>query len=83
MALIDVSNLAHDADFRERIAAAVAGQEDQPTAWADAHQWRIAASPGFGDAYASALVNGIERPGLDPAVITDGMILAAVAAVMG
>jgi hypothetical protein len=40
----------------------------------------MAAQPGFGDAYASALAADppVERPGNDPGVITDGMILGAV-----
>ena len=80
MALIDVSRLANDADLRERVAACAAlNGHPNPTAWADNRMWRIAASPGFADAYASALANKIERPGMDPSVITDEQLVAAVA----
>jgi hypothetical protein len=80
MALIDTANLARDADFRERIAAAAAAYDldIHPTAWADQHQWQIAADEGISAAYASAVLSGIDRPGLDPAVITDAQIVAAV-----
>ena len=82
MALIDVAKAAADPDLRQRIAACIAGQTDtglgQPLALADQHMWRICAEPGWGDAYASALAANVERPGLDGAVISDAMILAAV-----
>ena len=42
----------------------------------------MAASPGFADAYEYALNTDVERPGNDPAVITDGQILAAVQALV-
>ena len=82
MALIDLSKLAHDADLRERVAACAALNGDpNPGAWADLHMWAVAAAPGFADAYASALANQVPRPGMDPAVITDEQLIAAVAAV--
>ena len=46
--------------------------------WATEHIWRVAASPGFADAYQYALNTNVERPGNDPAVITDAQILATV-----
>lgn len=80
--------LAADTDFRVRIAAAYS-QEQEPVAggvhpltWADQYQFNIAGAPGFGDAYASAIAGGVERPGYDPAVITDGMLLGAVQALL-
>ncbi len=84
--------MAQDADLRMRIAACIstqrgydipAGVANHPTALADFFQWKCAGQPGWGDAYAYALANGNERPGDDPAVITDGMILSAVQAVLG
>jgi hypothetical protein len=83
MAYFDVSALALDNDFALRTAACYASEtletqgEDPPT-WQRAHAWDMAAMPGFGDAYASAVAGGVERPGQDPAVISDPQILSAV-----
>lgn len=80
MALSDIAAAAQDPDLALRVAACIAGQTtgpDQPQALASQHMWRICAEPGWGDAYASAVAAGKDRPGLDPAVITDQMVLAA------
>lgn len=83
MAYSDVALLSTDSDFIQRTRACVATESTtvDPVAWASEHQWRMAATPGFGDKYASGIANGIERPGNDPAVITDGDILSAVQAI--
>lgn len=83
MAYWDISTLAADNDFALRTTAAYAvetlsGDHEEPPVWQAAHSWDMAAQPGFGDAYASAIVSGVERPGRDPAVITDEQIGAAV-----
>jgi len=52
--------------------------EASPEAWSQAHRWQVAAQPGWADKWDSALAGGIERPGLDDSVITDGDILSAV-----
>jgi hypothetical protein len=82
MAYFDQAQLSQDYDFQQRIAAcaAVERPDEDPQTWAGAHQWRIAAAPGFADKYASALAGGVERPGADASVIADGEILAAVQA---
>lgn len=82
MAYSDQATLSRDGDFAQRLAACGAVEVDDaagdPLAWASTHQWEVAASPGFADAYGSALVNGVERPGWDASVISDGQILSAV-----
>lgn len=80
MAYFDIALLTQDADFAQRVAACYAteGGGIDPASWAAQHAWDIAAQPGFGDAYASALAGGVERPGKDPAVISDAQILSAV-----
>jgi hypothetical protein len=84
MAYYDVSLLAADADFIDRATAAYATEvvdvpgHPLPDQWTPQHIWEIAAQPGFGDAYASALAGGVPDPGRDPAVITDPMLLSAV-----
>jgi hypothetical protein len=82
MAYSDIALLADDRDFRGRIAAAASSEDDHlpmhPLTFADTYQWQIAGAPGFGDAYASAVAGDVERPGNDPAVISDAQILAVV-----
>lgn len=83
MAYADLATLAFDRDFLMRTAAAAAAEPApldpaDPVTWAEHHRWDMAAAPGFADAYATAILNGVERPGNDPAVITDPQILAAV-----
>ena len=88
MAYSDVAALAADPDFRLRTIAAHATETfGDPTKayseiWQRDHAWEIAAAPGFGDAYASALAANIERPGNDQSVISDDQILGAVQAIM-
>ena len=82
MAYSDIAMLSADNDFIMRTTACAATEGiDNPGGWAMEHQWDMAAIPGFGDKYASALAAGIERPGNDPAVISDGDILSAVQAI--
>ena len=86
MSYSSIADVAHSGALRERIAACAAVEgviDPHPTEWADHHQWRLAAAPGWGDAWAYALASGITDPGADEAVITDGMILSAVQAIRG
>ena len=82
MSYFDQSTLARDGDFNQRIAACVSNElpDVYPPEWAAAHQWQIAAAPGFADAYASAIAGDVPNPGRDPAVISDAQILSAVQA---
>lgn len=83
MAYSDVALLSQDYDFMQRVNACVATeQQTNPTGWTQEHIWQVASSPGFGDAYASAIAGSVERPGNDPSVISDGMILSAVQTIM-
>jgi hypothetical protein len=81
MAYSDIALLSADNDFilRTRACAATEGIDD-PVQWSTDHQWQMAATPSFGDKYASALASGVQRPGNDPAVISDPDILSAVQA---
>lgn len=88
MAYTDVAALAQDQDFALRTIAAYAqetlGKERMltPAGWQSEHRWDMAAQPGFGDAYAYALATNVERPGNDPAVITDAQVLAGVQSII-
>jgi hypothetical protein len=87
MAYSDVAALASDYDFALRTQAAYATEPgadasgSKPADWQASHAWELAGQPGFGDAYASAIANGVQRPGNDPSVISDAMILGAVQAI--
>ena len=86
MAYSDVASLAADTDFALRTTAAyatetLADDTTDPPQWQAEHRWDMAAQPGFGDAYASAVLNGVPRPGNDPSVISDAQILGAVQAI--
>lgn len=91
MAYIDVASMTRDSALMLRLSAAAAQEQtggavldpDEPEAWANAHRWELCAAPGWGDAWASAVAGGSEDPGSDPGVITDGMILSEVQAVLG
>jgi hypothetical protein len=89
MAYYDVAQLSNDSDFLARCAAAystetlASADRENPSQWISDHAWDMASQPGFGDAYASAIAGGVERPGMDPAVITDGQILSAMQASVG
>lgn len=81
MAYSDIAAMARDNSLRDRIAACAATEgviDPHPTTWADAHQWRLAASPGWDEAWAYATASGATSPGSDAGVITDQMILSAV-----
>lgn len=79
------AQLSNDSDFIQRTAAAAAVEvpkTHQPQQWAVDHIWWMAASPGFADAYESALAGSVDRPGNDPAVISDAQILSAIQALL-
>jgi hypothetical protein len=79
MAYADISLLAADSDFTMRVSACAATESiDDPYNWASLHSWDMAAMPGFGDKYASAIAANVERPGWDASVISDAEILSAV-----
>ena len=84
MAYIDVATLTTDNDFRSRTTACYVTEnpsDNAPVSWTNDHIWQMASSPGFGDAYAYALLSGVQYPGRDPSVISDPMILSAVQAI--
>lgn len=85
MSYLTISTIRQDPWIRDRVAACVAVEKlsDQPVQWAVDHAWKMAAQPGWAAAWESALAAHPDgdpdyHPGADGAVITDGMILAAV-----
>lgn len=79
MAYWDMAQIAQDGDLTNRVQACAAQEITgaNPYQWAADHMLLLAAQPGWDAAWASAVAAGNPRPGKDPAVITDGMILSA------
>lgn len=80
--------LARDGQVAGRVAVILrdegyvpVGEDADPIAWR--YMADIAAQPGLAEAYHGALIADREEPGAADDVITDGMLLAAVVAVMG
>ena len=73
---------AQDSDLQRRVAACIAQEQDTvepyPPSAANGIIWSCCGEPGWGEAYASALVAENPAPGADPSVIPDGWILSAV-----
>jgi hypothetical protein len=83
MAYFDIAQMSADLDLTSRVAACAAQENiPDPRGWAADNMLTIAASPGWGDAWASAIAGGNESPGRDAAVITDAQILSAVQATL-
>lgn len=81
------SQLAQDQDFIARCNACAAREiapsnAVSPLSYVAMHIWTLAAAPGFADAYESALVGGVGRPGWENAVISDEQILSAMQALI-
>lgn len=84
MSYWDISEMSRSTSLINREQAAAAQElPGDPYEWVQDNALRLAAEPGWADAWASALAAGNPDPGKDPAVITDGMILSAVQAIGG
>lgn len=81
----DIADVSDSPTLQRRVAACAAQQQapGDPWAWQYENRYQWAAAPGWGAAWASALASGNPDPGKDPAVITDGMILTQVQAMLG
>lgn len=75
------SRLAKDETLFDRVAACAASEQiPNPQGWAWSLVWQFSAQPGWADAYSYAIATGVENPGREESVISDGQILAAVQA---
>lgn len=75
--------LAKDEKLLDRVTACAATEDIfEPAQWAYAHRWQLSAEPGWDAAYAYAINAAIPNPGNDEGVITDGMILSSVQAMV-
>lgn len=79
-----IAAIANDKHMQERVRACYAQQTETldptHTVWQTRYDW--ASAPGWGASWESALANGIEEPGKDPAVISDAQILSQVQAML-
>lgn len=86
MTYSDIVKVYNSSGLRERVTMAAATQEaiGDPQQWVSIKWIKIAASPGWGDSWASGLVSLANDPdiGARDDVITDAMILAAVQALL-
>ena len=85
MSYLTQNEIAGNPAMLNRVAQAAAEQAapGDPDAWAYEHRRSWAAAPGWDAAWDSATASGIEDPGSDAAVITDGQILAHVQGMLG
>jgi hypothetical protein len=90
MSYLDVFDMTRSGTLSGRMSAAAAQEQTSgatldpvdPEAWVAVNRWALVSAPGWGDAWASAGASGNADPGSDPGVITDGMILSQVQAVI-
>jgi hypothetical protein len=75
-----IAAMAYDsALFNRCVAAAAEEQKTKPyESWVADNRWDLASSPGWWEAWESAVASGNPSPGDDPTVITDEMILASI-----
>lgn len=82
MSYWDIAEMSRDADLVARITACVAQEIENSEGMVTQYfLLDICASPGWSEAWASAVAAELPNPGRDPGVITDGMILSAVQAI--
>lgn len=91
MTYADQHAMSRDSDLVARITACAATQElppgplftrGGPREWVSRNAIRVTAKPNWPEAWASAIAASVVNPGLDQGVISDGMILSAVQAVL-
>jgi hypothetical protein len=79
MSYLTVAEMVKNQSLTEREYAALAKEGiDPPEPWQYLYRWQLASQPGWDAAWDSAIAGGIEDPGADQGVITDGMILSAI-----
>ena len=79
MSYSSIALMAEDNDLRLRIKACASKEGDRDgQAWVTQNIWLLTSTPGWDEAWDSALQVGIGRPGNMPNVISDYMILVAV-----
>ena len=86
-----IEQMTQDNDLSGRIRSAVAQEYEygsiadpgDPSTWQWNNRYAVCVAPSWGEKYAYAVETGVERPGLDPGVITDDDIRSQVAAVQG
>lgn len=79
MSYLAIHQMTEDRDLLGRVTAAVALEgEHWPDGWVAQRRWLLVARTDWAEAWAYAVSAGNEKPGADPSVITDQMILSSV-----
>ena len=75
---LTIATITENASMNRRVAACASqeGYTGDPLQWAYDNRYGWAGAPGWAAAWDSAVASEIPDPGADPAVITDGQILA-------
>ena len=80
---LTISVIARDNNMMNRVTACAAQQGiSSPGGWAGQYAYEWAAAPGWAEKWDYAVAGAVEEPGADPAVITDGDILAQIQSMM-
>ena len=83
MSYKSVASMAESYSLSRRITAGAATEGiPSPEQWTQMNRWEVAAQPGWDAAWDSAVASGNPDPGSDESVITDGMILSGIQAVV-
>lgn len=78
-----IATMAEDDALNRRVTAAVAAERIlDPAGWLYPRVWQVASQPGWASAWESAVASGVTDPGANEGVITDGMILSGVQAII-
>ena len=87
---LSVSQMTQSSSLSQRISACAAVEQTSgnppagdPETWTWEHRWDWASTPGWSAAWDSAVAGGVDNPGADDTVITDGMILSRVQELAG
>lgn len=81
MSYANIAAITQSNSLIQRLTAAAAQEGKSltmPGSWVGERIWQFAVAPGWADKWAYALAAGMEDPGADEAVITDGDILAVI-----
>jgi hypothetical protein len=83
MSYNSVADMAESFTLNRRLTAGAAKESiDNPQQWVQLYRWEVASQPGWDAAWDSAVASENPDPGADEAVITDGMILSGIQAVV-
>lgn len=81
MSYANIAAITQSGSLYQRLTAAAAQEGKSltmPGSWVGERIWQFAVAPGWSAKWASAVAAGVEDPGADESVISDGDILAVI-----